>query len=125
MGGGRVEQFILEGNLADKHLPRDPTLRSIGCIPMKPEASPGKSAIMCAPKLYIRACRVRHCVRVCVVVYQSFPRWCAHHSGLRMHTCHEYIRCRMGEGGIGRMDVCVWAITSSKLLGTLPALGAI
>lgn len=107
-----MEQFILEGNLADKHLPKDPTLRSIGCIPVKPEASLGKSAIMCAAKR-IHACRVRHCVCIRTFVYalvgvvSKFSAMvCAPLRIAHAHTSRECIRCRWR--GRGRMDGCAW-----------------
>lgn len=119
-----MEQFILEGNLADEHLPRDPTLRSIGCIPMKPEATLGKSAIMCAAELYtcvqLALLRMYSYIRVCVCVrrqYLSFSRQCAY-LRLRMHTRHANMYDADGKRGMGQMVwVCVCAITSSKLLG--------
>lgn len=76
----RMGTVYLCREICPTNIPRDPTPRSIGCIPMKPEATPGKSAIVyvcvcvhvcaCVAKpagirdIFVRARRARVCVRM-------------------------------------------------------------
>jgi len=55
----RVGRVYLGGKFRPTNIPGDPTPRSIGCIPMKPAATPGKSAIVCAAKLANAHARMR------------------------------------------------------------------
>lgn len=87
------------------------------CIPMKPEATPGKSAIMCAAKLsvvYMRvACVIVHmctciCVCACVGVISKFSAIvCAHHSRMPVHTSRGYTCHRQKKRDRRRMGVRV------------------